>query len=295
MAVKTVKATINGTQYTLTLNSSTGKYEAQITAPSKSSYTQSGHYYNVSLAVTDEAGNTSSADANNSTLGSSLRLVVKETTAPTIAITSPTQSQTMTTNKPTIKFNVTDNDSGVNPDTITCYVDGTAYTAITKTAITGGYSCQFTLPNALSDGAHTVYIVAEDYDGNSKTSDTISFKTDTTPPQLSVSSPANGLITNNSVVTVIGTTNDATSSPVTLTINGQSVTVGSDGSFTHNVTLSAGENTITIIATDAVGKQTTITRTVTLDTTPPVIGAVSISPNPVNVGKVFTISVTVTD
>ena len=39
MAVKTVQAIINGVTTILTLNSSTGKYEATITAPSKSSYT----------------------------------------------------------------------------------------------------------------------------------------------------------------------------------------------------------------------------------------------------------------
>ena len=38
MAVKTVQTVINGQTYTLTLNSSTGKYEATVTAPSKSSY-----------------------------------------------------------------------------------------------------------------------------------------------------------------------------------------------------------------------------------------------------------------
>ena len=48
MAVKTVQAIINGVTTTLTLNSSTGKYEATITAPSKSSYTiNDGHYYPV--------------------------------------------------------------------------------------------------------------------------------------------------------------------------------------------------------------------------------------------------------
>lgn len=39
MSVKTVQAVINGQTYNLTLNSSTGKYEATITAPGKSSYT----------------------------------------------------------------------------------------------------------------------------------------------------------------------------------------------------------------------------------------------------------------
>lgn len=60
MAIKTVQATINGQTYTLTFNSSTGKYEATVTAPSKSSYNQSGHYYGVTVKATDEAGNVSS-------------------------------------------------------------------------------------------------------------------------------------------------------------------------------------------------------------------------------------------
>jgi hypothetical protein len=103
------------------------------------------------------------------------------------------------------------------------------------------------------------------------------------------------LVTNQPTVTVTGTTNDATSSPVTLTINGEAVTVTSNGTFSHVVTLTNGTNTITVVATDAAGKSTTVTRTVTYNTSAPVISAVTITPNPVNTGNVFTISVTATD
>lgn len=102
MAVKTVQTVINGQTYTLTLNSSTGKYEATITAPSKSSYNQSGHYYPIKVTATDEAGNSTSKDATDSTLGSSLRLTVKEKVAPVIAIVSPTAGSFSTNSKPTI-------------------------------------------------------------------------------------------------------------------------------------------------------------------------------------------------
>ena len=78
MAIKTVQAIINGVPTTLTLNSSTGKYEATITAPTKSSYNQSGGYYNVTVKATDTAGNSTSKDATDATLGSKLKLVVKE-------------------------------------------------------------------------------------------------------------------------------------------------------------------------------------------------------------------------
>lgn len=296
MAVKTIQATLNGQTYNLTLNSSTGKYEATITAPSTSSYKQSGHYYPMSISATDDAGNTTTVNTSTATIGDSLKLVVKETTAPTITVTSPTANQTLTNNKPSIAFTVTDSDSGVNSDTISVTIDGTKYTSgITKTAITNGYSCTYVPGTALSDGSHSVVVSATDNDGNTKTTSAVSFKVDTVPPALSVTYPPEGFVTNQPTVTVTGTTNDATSSPVTLTINGESVTVTSSGTFSHNVTLTSGTNTITVVATDAAGKSTTVTRTVTYNTSAPVISDVTITPNPVNTGSVFTISVTATD
>lgn len=104
MAVKTVQAIINGVTTILTLNSSTGKYEATITAPSKSSYTiNDGHYYPVTVKATDVAGNTTTKTDSDTTLGASLKLKVKEKVAPAITITSPTAGSYITNNKPTIK------------------------------------------------------------------------------------------------------------------------------------------------------------------------------------------------
>lgn len=74
MSVKTVQATINGQTYTLTFNSSTGKYEATVTAPSKSSYNQNGHYYGVTVKATDGAGKATTIT----------RTVTLDTTAPVI-------------------------------------------------------------------------------------------------------------------------------------------------------------------------------------------------------------------
>ncbi len=297
MSIKSVVAKINGQSYTLTLNSSTGKYEATITAPSKSSYTQSGHYYPVTVVATDTAGNSTTKDASDATLGSSLQLKVKEKVAPTIAITAPTSGATIINNKPTITWTVTDADSGVNPDTISIKIDsGSAVTSgITKTASGNGYVCSYTPSSALADESHTITVNASDYDGNAAAATTSTFKVDTTPPTLSVTSPTDNLITNNATLTVSGTTNDVTSSPVTLTVNGKSVTVGSNGAFSTTVTLATGSNTITVIATDSAGKSTTITRNVTLDTTAPVIKSVTLTPNPVDAGKTFVIAVEVTD
>ena len=301
MAVKTVQVVINGQTHTLTYNATTKKYEATITAPSTSSYNQNGHYYNVKVKATDEAGNSVTKDATDTTLGSSLQLKVKEKVAPVISITAPSSSAKLTNNKHDINWTVTDADSGVNPSTIKLIIDSQIITTgITKTQSGKNYTCSYTPTTALSDGTHTIKVSASDYDGNVATQKSVTFTVDTVPPELSVSAPVDNLVTNQSSLVVKGTTNDVTSSPVTLTIklNGgteQTVEVGSDGSFTKTLTLVTGENTIVITAKDGAGKTSTVTKKVVLDQTAPVIQSVTISPNPVNAGATYTISVEVTD
>ena len=301
MAVKAVQVVINGQTHTLTYNATTKKYEATITAPSTSSYNQNGHYYNVKVKATDEAGNSVTKDATDATLGSSLQLKVKEKVAPVISITAPSSSAKLTNNKPVIKWTVTDTDSGVNPSTIKLIIDSqTITTGITKTQSGKNYTCSYTPTTALSDGTHIIKVSASAYDGNVATQKSVTFTVDTVPPELSVSAPVDNLVTNQSSLVVKGTTNDVTSSPVTLTIklNGgteQAVEVGSDGSFTKTLTLVTGENTIVITAKDGAGKTSTVTKKVVLDQTAPVIQSVTISPNPVNAGATYTISVEVTD
>lgn len=303
MAVKSVQAVIKGTTYTLTYNSSTGLYEGSATAPSETSYNNNDeHYFPVIIKASDTAGNSTTINDTSTSLGSKLKLRVKEVVAPAISISAPTESQYLTNNKPTITWTVTDSGSGVKSDTIGITIDsGSKITSgIAKTAITNGYKCTYAISTALADGGHTIKVDAQDYDGNSATQRTVNFTVDTVPPTLSVTSPANNLITNNSKVTVAGKTDDATSKPVTVTIklnsgSAQAVTIASDGSFSKQLTLVDGANTITIVATDAASKTTTVIRTVTLDTTAPIIGDVTITPNPVSTGEIIKIAVKVTD
>lgn len=307
MAVNTVKVTINGQTYDLTYNGTTGKYEKTITAPSITSYNvNGGHYYPVQVQATDQAGNTTTKNDTDNTLGSSLKLTVKETTKPTIAITSPSSGAKLTTSSPTISFQLRDetNGSGINISSLALKIDGgsaigNAATGMTCTAVAGGYDCTYAVQSALAEGSHTITIDISDNDGNTATEGSTTFTVDTVPPTLNITSPANGLITNNASLTVSGTTNDVTSSPVTVTIKLNSVDQGAvtitSGSFSKAVTLAQGSNTIVVRSTDGAGKYSEITRTVTLDTTPPTISAVTITPNPVNSGSTFTISVTVSD
>ena len=304
MAIESVKATINGQQYALTLNNSTGKYEATITAPSKSSYENNdGHYYPVSITAADDAGNSATVDDTHAELGEALRLKVKEKVAPTVTITAPTSGATIINNKPVITAQLRDNDSGIDVSSLILKIDNGAVApgTITKTEVEGGYNISYTPVTALSDGSHTISLQVSDNDGNQCTAKTSTFKVDTVPPTLSITAPIDGLKTNQAALTVAGTTNDITSSPVTVTmklnnIDQGSVTVNAQtGAFSKAITLAEGSNTIEVKATDAAGKSTTVTRTITLDTAAPVISAVSIAPNPVDSGATYVLSVTVED
>ena len=257
MAISTVRVLIDGAWHTLTYNGSTGKYEKTITAPNITSYNvNAGHYYPVTVEVTNTAGTVTTVNDNDPVVGNSLKLFVKENVKPTITISSPGAGAYVTNNKQPIVFLLRDeaNGSGVNINSLQLKIDG-------GTAIGNG-----------SPGM-------------------------TCPPILNITNPSDDFITNNPSMVVQGTTNDSTSSPVTITIKLNGVDQGpvtvTDGSFSKSITLAEGSNTIEVKATDSAGKMTTRSITGTLDTSVPQILNVSIEPNPVDAGSTMVISVEV--
>ena len=298
MAIKQVRAQVNGQWYILTLQAN-GKYEASITAPGATSFNQPGGYYNVTVEATNTAGTAGTADAD--TL-EGLKLYVKEKVPPVITILSPSSGAYVTNNKQPVVFTITDEagGSGVKLDSVVVKLDGAPVSSgeVTHSAISNGYSFTYTPAQALGDGDHTVTVDATDNDGNAATQKSTTFKVDTIPPTLNVTSPTEGMITSTAALTVSGTTNDATSSPVTvkISLNGAdqgAVSVGGDGAFSKSVTLAEGANVIVVTATDAAGKSSSVTRNVTLDTSVPQIVSATITPNPVDAGQTMLISVEV--
>ena len=299
MAIQQVRAQVNGQWYTLTLNPSNGRYEASITAPGATSFNQPGGYYNVTVEATNTAGTSGTADA--STLDG-LKLYVKETVPPIITILSPSTGAYVSNNKQPVVFIVTDEagGSGVDLNSVVVKLDGVPASAgeVTYSAITIGYSFTYTPAQAMDDGSRTVTVDASDHAGNAAAQKSTTFTVDTVPPTLNVTSPIEGQIANSPSLTVSGTTNDTTSSPVTVTIklndeDQGEVTVGGDGAFSKSVTLAEGANAIVVTATDAAGKSTSVTRNVTLDTSVPQIVSAAITPNPVDAGRTMLISVEV--
>ena len=298
MAISSVRAQINGTWYTLTL-SGTNTYTATITAPGTTSFNRTGGYYDVTVEATNTAGTVTTQNAAGL---AALKLMVKEKVSPTITIVSPTSGASVVNNKQPVTFTVVDESggSGINISSLVVKQDNTAVASstITSTAITNGYSVTYTPATALSDGSHTVTITVSDNDGNAAAAKSTTYKVDTVPPTLNITAPANELVTNSASLVVRGTTNDATSSPVTvkMTLNNTdqgTVSVDTSGVFTKTLTLVNGLNTIVITATDAAGKASSVTRAVTLDTSKPVVKSATITPNPVDAGATMVISVVV--
>jgi|LSQX01.3.fsa_nt_gb hypothetical protein len=305
MAISTVRVKVNEVWHDLTYNGGTGKYEKTITAPNKTSYNvNAGHYYPVEVEAKNTAGTITTVNDLSPTIGSSLQLKVKEKVKPTINITSPGAGAYVINSKQPIVFQLRDevDGSGVNLSSLALKIDGgtsigSGSAGMVCNAVSNGYDCTYTPQTALSDGSHTVTINVSDYDGNAATQASRTYTVDTVPPILNVTNPADGFITNTASMVVQGTTNDATSSPVTVTIKLNGVDQGAvtvtDGNFSKSISLASGNNTIVVTSKDAAGRETVVTITGTLDTSQPVINSVTITPNPVDAGATMVISVEV--
>lgn len=299
MAIQRVRAQVNGTWVTLTLNTSTGKWEGNLTAPGSTSFHQAGGYYAVVIEATNTAGTVATASPNEL---ASLKLVVQERIKPTVSIVSPGAGAYVTNAQQPILFQLRDEvgGSGVKIETLRLSIDGgTALTntspGMSVTAAVNGFDVSYTPQTALPDGLRTVTVNVSDNDGNVAGAASRSFTVDTIPPVLNITSPANGFITARAALSLQGTTNDATSSPVTvkLSLNGVdqgAVSVDASGNFAKSLTLREGQNSLVVTATDKAGKVTQVNLAGELDTSVPIISSVSILPNPADAGASLVIS-----
>jgi RHS repeat-associated protein len=159
--------------------------------------------HTVRLRATDHVGNVSTPLAYTFTL---------DTTAPVVSVSGPAAGITFRT-EPTVTGQATDALSGVA--SLAAAVDGGAFAPVALDPA-GSFSFTPTLPlDGSADGHHVVHFQAADRAGNVSAVTNLAFTLDTTPPVVSISSPAAGL-TFQTDPTVIGQATDALSGVASL-------------------------------------------------------------------------------
>ena len=203
--------------------------------------TTEGSRQSVAGSVSDLAGNTASTGPV---------VVNLDKTPPVITISSPAPGSVVSTSTITVSGNASDLLSGVA--SVNC--NGVA------AALTGGsFSCSQTLVA----GTNKIQVQAIDAAGNSSSAITsVGF---TPPPEITITSPTNSALFNQSPITVTG---KVTNPAAQVTVNGITAPV-SGTTFLATVPVQEGISTITAVATNADGTTDTASVQVDLDTTPP--------------------------
>ena len=273
-----VYAIYKSQQYNASYDQETQLWDVDIPSGSESSYSQDNHTYPIELHAFDAAGNETIMYATDPTYGDQLNIRVLEKTKPTATIVSPTQGSVLGSAAQDIVMELSDaGGSGLNMTSVIFKVNNIQVSegVSWSDGADGKKTCTYHATN-LSDGSNSVSLQVIGNDGNVSDVATVSFVISTQAPTLNVTTPTEGLLTNSKQVTVSGTA-AAGSDAVTLSsvkINGETVSVGESGAFSKEITLQEGENTITIVAEDSIGKTTSVTRHVTVDTKAPVISDV---------------------
>jgi hypothetical protein len=131
-----------------------------------------------------------------------------------------------------------------------------------------------------TSGAHTIYAVATDTAGNTKTSTVVSVTVDNTGPTVSMTAPANGALVTGTF-TISATASDTVAVSKVEFYRDSNVLLTTDTtspySYSWNsTTIPSGAHTLYAIAEDSVGNRTTSASiNITLDNTAPTVAITS--------------------
>ncbi len=199
------------------------------------------------ISASDAAGNLASRTVD----------VTLDTVAPVITIDSPSDGSV--TNQGAVA--------------VFGFLDEEAVLTIEGVPVEIGADLSFTSQSLnLVEGLNVISMVATDTAGNESTA-SLNVSLDTIPPELIILSPADGQLTNQSIVSVSGSAIGA----VSVLVNGQPAVLEADGSFMGQAALSEGANVLDISALDLAGNVSVVQRGVTLDSSPPAINAALIT------------------
>jgi len=213
-----------------------------------------------------------------------------DTAAPVVSFALPATATSLTV--PVASLSATDNVA------VTGYLINKVATPPAASA--AGWTASAPASVTAVAGSNTFYAWAKDAAGNvsavksASVTVTIAPAADTTLPTLTISALANGSYTNKVTLNVSGNASDA-SGIKSVTVNDQPVIVNADGSFSHALTLAAGANNITTIATDNAGNQQIDTRTVTYDLNVPVLAVAAPADNSTTVQSFISVTGTISE
>lgn len=221
--------------------------------------TVNGNVFNATVALVEGANPVNVVATNAAGVGAASISVTRDTVAPVINITAPQAGVALGTSPATVTGTVTDA-SGV----FSLAVNGT------PTQVVGG---AFSVQVPLNAGTNQIVVTATDFPGGNTATKSVQTFFDAQPPALAITSPHDGLLTKVQSLVVTGTVSDD-NAVAGVTVNDQPATV-SGNTFTATVSLNEGVNAIIVVATDAVGAQTTQSLTATLDTIAPTVSVTS--------------------
>lgn len=177
------------------------------------------------------------------------RTAIRDTSPPVLTVTYPADGGFVTASSFVVAGTAADEGSGV--DFVT--VNGAA----AELAANG----TFQFPVTLADGRHTLLIESADKAGY-RSGVTLEITVDTVPPTLEAWETRRRLVVDDAFVTLTGRSGDATSPPVTVSVQNNEKTAGTaqvlpSGQFSLAVPLDVGLNEITVTARDGAGLTTT--------------------------------------
>ncbi len=114
---------------------------------------------------------------------------------------------------------------------------------------------------AVLEGWNQLKVTAIDNQGHTADSPTVSVLLDTAPPTITITSPANNLAINASRINVTGTVSEANIAAVT--VNGIPALLNGSAFEARNVPLEAGAHSLTAVASDLAGHESSVSISVT--------------------------------
>ena len=225
-------------------------------------------------------------------------VIVVDTTPPEISFTSPSDNATVSGD---VALTATASDN-VGVTTVAFKVDGVQ---VGNQLLSSPYTTTWN-STSVSNGTHSITATASDAVGNTTTATvnvTVSNAPDTTPPAVSITSPANNATVSGNVTLTATATDNVGVASVVFNVDG--VQVGNprtSAPYTrtwNSTTASNGTHNVSATATDAEGNTSTATVTVTVsnsttDSTPPVVSITSPTNN-ATVSGVVTLTATASD